>query len=255
MKRFVIAGNWKMNLNRYDVIKFFDSLNQKQKEIQYENITMIICPVFPLLYEAMIMARNTNILIGAQDVSSHKNGAYTGEVSADILDSISVKYCIIGHSERRQYHNETDDIIKEKWLQLRAHKINPIICIGETLQEREAEKTFDVISSQIEKIFNDMKLDKDEDCMIAYEPVWAIGTGKTATPEQAQEVHAFINDLLNKKYGTKRQYIPLLYGGSVKPSNIKDLLSQNDIDGALIGGASLVSDEYLQMINITGEIV
>ena len=249
MKRYIIAGNWKMNMTKEDVVNFFNNIGELP-----DNITKIICPVFPLI--PFVMEKSADqIQIGAQNVSEHDKGAFTGEVSASILKSIDVNYCIIGHSERRQYFNETDNLIKRKWMQLRSEIINPIICIGETLEERESGETFNVIKKQIVSIFEGVALEPGEDLMIAYEPVWAIGTGKTATPEMAQEVHAFIRKLLKDFYKEEANDIPILYGGSVKSSNIKDLLNQKDINGALVGGSSLDPIEFSKIINYAGELL
>ncbi|MCL2064460.1 MAG: triose-phosphate isomerase [Candidatus Cloacimonetes bacterium] len=250
MKRFIIAGNWKMHKTKEECDNFFDCLG-----ILSDNVTKIICPSFPLITIAEKKGREKNIKIGAQNVSEHAQGAFTGEVSAEIIHSIGVQYCIIGHSERRQYFNETDDLIQKKWMQLRKLNINPIICIGETLEQRENGKTIEVIKSQINQIFYDVELVNTEDLIIAYEPVWAIGTGKTATPEMAQEVHGYIRNLLCEHYWEKANDIPILYGGSVKSSNIKDLLIQKDINGALVGGASLLSSEYELMVKYASELL
>ena len=254
MKRYIIAGNWKMNMSKGEAISFFQNISQNKDLKKKDNVTAIICPVFPLLTLSQEAGQKVNILIGAQNVSNKEKGAFTGEVSAEILKSIEIPYCIIGHSERRQYYGDTDEVIKQKWLLLRNNSINPIICIGETLQERESGATFDVIKTQITAIFKEMDLTQPEDLIIAYEPVWAIGTGKTATPEMAQEVHKYIRDLMKELYDEKGCQIPLLYGGSVNPANIKDLLTQNDIDGALIGGASLKPTDFATMIQIAGEL-
>lgn len=187
--------------------------------------------------------------MGAQDVSSHKNGAYTGEVSAAQLRSLGIRYCIIGHSERRQYHAETDALIREKLLRLQENEIIPILCIGETLAQREQGSTKQVILSQLEGCFDEIEMPAGAEAVIAYEPVWAIGTGKTATASQAQEVHALIRDWLTSRFGSQTaQNIHILYGGSVKPDNIRELLAQKDIDGGLIGGAALQLDSYLAML-------
>ncbi|MCK9331034.1 MAG: triose-phosphate isomerase [Candidatus Cloacimonetes bacterium] len=255
MKRFIIAGNWKMHLNLLEMRSFFLNLQNNQCLFHHKDITKIICPVFPLIAEAINLSKGLKILIGAQNVSQYDKGAFTGEVSANILKSIETQYCIIGHSERRQYFKEDEEIIRLKWMQLRSENINPIICIGETLEQRENNETFNVIEKQLNGIFSDMDLKVNEDLLIAYEPVWAIGTGKSATPEMAQEVHKYIRKILNGIYGKNAEDIPLLYGGSVKSKNIRDLLSQKDIDGALIGGASLIADEFAEMTKIAGDLI
>jgi len=255
MNRFVIAGNLKMNMDLKEIQPYFHTLCELISEQKYAAITKIVCPVFPLLTIAMQNSIGTGIFIGAQNVSEHEKGAYTGEVSASILKSVNTPYCIIGHSERRQYFYETDKLIQQKWLRLRSQNIHPIICIGETLSERESDQTFAVIHRQMTDIFTNMPLQKTEDMMIAYEPVWAIGTGRTATPEIAQEVHTYIRKLLVDLYGQDAYNVPLLYGGSVKPANIKELLSMPDINGALIGGASLVANDFAQMIITAQELL
>ena len=252
MNRYVIAGNWKMNMTKEELYRFSYDLEQNHNDL-INQVQKIICVSHPLLSYAKDNLCEYGICVGAQNVSEHEKGAYTGEVSATILHSFHVKYCIIGHSERRQYFGDTDELVKKKWIQLRSAGINPIICVGETLEERESGKTFEVIKRQIESIFKGIELKAGEDMMIAYEPVWAIGTGKTATPEQAQEVHKYIRELLTEIYGKYSTSIPLLYGGSVKPENIKDLLEQDDINGALVGGASLDPKGYAMMIKVASE--
>ena len=258
MKSFVIAGNWKMNLNSDEVISFFRTYSEHISPISDEQslITKIICPMYPLIALALEHARGTGIQIGAQNVSQYDKGAYTGEVSANAIKSIGIPYCIIGHSERRQYFGDTDATIREKWLRLKAEKIHPIVCVGETLAERDSGDTFVVLKRQIQTIFKDMAwANEDEKILVAYEPVWAIGTGKTATTHIAQEAHQYIRTLLADFYGERAKDIPILYGGSVKPANIKDLLEMPDIDGALIGGASQDGKDFAQMVNITRELL
>ena len=254
MKRYVIAGNWKMNMTLTECEDFFSLVEKGERgglnsELRTPNSELkIICPPFPLIPIVQKKGSEKGILVGAQNVSEHPKGAYTGEVSAEILHSLGVQYCIIGHSERRQYYGETDEIIQKKWMQLRKFNINPIICIGETLEQRENGQTIEVIKSQIKQIFYNVELENNEDLIIAYEPVWAIGTGKTATPEMAQEVHGYIRNLLAEHYWEKAKDIPILYGGSVKSSNIKELLKQEDINGALVGGASLDPNEFTLLL-------
>jgi len=255
LKRYILAGNWKMNMKKIEVREFFNMVSGILQIDNAQYITKIICPTFPLIHFSLETAENTGIYIGAQNVSEHTKGAFTGEVSASILASLNVSFCIIGHSERRLYFNETDEVIKQKWIQLRKEKINPIICVGESLSERESGATFQIIEKQLNTIFAGMNLEPNEDLLIAYEPVWAIGTGKTATPEMAQEVHFFIKNVLFELLGDNSKAIPLLYGGSVKSSNIKDLLRQDDINGVLVGGASLDSNEYASMVKNIGELI
>jgi triosephosphate isomerase len=248
MRKKIIAGNWKMNLTVSEAIKFTKECNEYLKNNLPPNVVPIICP--PALYLADMRNISQELLkIGAQNVSEYNNGAYTGEISAEMLASIRIDYCIIGHSERRQYFHETDSIINQKLIKLIAQHIKPIICIGETLEERKAGHTKDIILRQLEGAFHGISISSD--MMIAYEPVWAIGTGLTATPEEAREIHAFIRNWLNiKADATIAEKIHILYGGSVKPSNIQALLEQNDIDGGLIGGASLDLSFFYEMIEI-----
>ncbi len=214
-----------------------------------ENTMMVICPSFPYLEMAVDYSRVDDededseemyYMIGAQDVSANDNGAYTGEVSAEMLESMDMDFCIVGHSERRAYHGETDQIVAAKVNKLLEHYISPIVCCGEVLAEREAGKQFDVVKKQITDGLFHLNANEFANIVIAYEPVWAIGTGKTATPAQAQEMHAFIRSLIAEKYGKEvADNTSILYGGSCKPSNAKELFANPDVDGGLIGGASL----------------
>lgn len=181
----------------------------------------------------------------AQNCAAEAKGAYTGEVSAEMIASLGVEYVILGHSERRQYYGETSQTLNKKMAQAYENNLTPIYCIGEKLEEREAGKHFDVVKAQIEEVVFNLTEEQFDKLIIAYEPVWAIGTGKTATSEQAQEIHAYIREVLASKFGSKAGNTPLLYGGSCKPSNAKDLFAKDDVDGGLIGGAALVADDFL----------
>lgn len=254
MRKIIIAANWKMNKNKADAISFIDDLLKFNDDYSAEKVIQLVCP--PNLYLDALNERclDTDIYIGAQNCSQYDNGAYTGEISVEMLNDLNLKYCIIGHSERRQIFNETNEMIYEKFCKLIDANITPVLCIGETLQEREQNLTFDVIQHQLSSIFNHSN-SIGHDFVIAYEPVWAIGTGKTASPEQAQEVHHFIRNWFETKYSADfANSISILYGGSVKPDNIKELLSQQDIDGGLIGGAALDIQSYKKMLSIAGEI-
>ncbi|MDD2650910.1 MAG: triose-phosphate isomerase [Candidatus Cloacimonetes bacterium] len=254
MRKIYIAGNWKMNKSCAETVLFLNSLIDFNNSYESEKIEQIICPPFIYLEKAKEITANSVIKIGAQNCSEQDNGAYTGEVSANMLKDIKVEYCIIGHSERREYYGENDKLIQSKYLKLKEHGIVSIICIGETLDERESGNTFEVIKLQLEGIFDGIDTVESDTFVLAYEPVWAIGTGKTATPEQAQEVHHFIRTWLKEKYNKQSaDSIAILYGGSVKPSNIKELLSCPDIDGGLIGGASLDNESYKDMLTIAKE--
>ena len=210
------------------------------------NTLLILCPPFPYLEMTSDYANDSYFMVGAQDVSSHEEGAYTGEISAAMLDSMDLDYCIVGHSERRQYHGESNAMVAAKVDQLLKHDIKPIVCCGEVLAERESEKQFDVVKQQIVEGLFHLSAEQFSNIVIAYEPVWAIGTGKTATPEQAQEIHAFIRNLIAEKYGKEvADNTSILYGGSCKPSNAKEIFAQADVDGGLIGGACLKAVDFL----------
>lgn len=210
------------------------------------NTELVICPPFPYLEMASEYGDESYFAVGAQDVSEQDSGAYTGEVSAAMLESLQLTYCIVGHSERRAYHHETDEIVARKVDQLLKYNLRPIVCCGEVLQEREEGRQFDVVKKQITDGLFHLSAEQFANIVIAYEPVWAIGTGKTATPEQAQEIHAFIRGLIAEKYGKEvADETSILYGGSCKPSNAKELFANPDVDGGLIGGASLKADDFI----------
>jgi len=249
MKRLVIAGNWKMHKTFEETDDFLEELSEfiDDQRDNLGKVDVIVCPPFVYLEMATDFADEREFFIGAQNVSEHEQGAYTGEISAAMLESLEADFCIVGHSERRKYHAEGDALINAKVKALQAHKVIPIVCIGETEQERAEGKTFDVLKRQFDGCFEG--IDAEQGFLIAYEPVWAIGTGNTATPAQAQEAHAFIRELLLKHFGEEiTNTIPILYGGSVTPANIEELMVQQDIDGALIGGASLDIAKFKAMI-------
>jgi len=248
MRNKVVIGNWKMNQNfseaeelAIDIAEGIEDLNLKTE--------VILCPPFPYLEMLTDLAEESPIGVGAQNCSEHENGAYTGEVSASMLASLDVNFCIIGHSERRKYFKETDAQLAEKVNQLLKHETCPVFCIGELIEERKAEKHFETVENQIKQGLFHLKSEEFESIVLAYEPVWAIGTGLTATPEQAQEMHAFIRKLIEAKYGTEIAYNTIiLYGGSCNAKNALDLFSQPDVDGGLIGGASLKKEDFLAII-------
>lgn len=249
MRQNIVAGNWKMNLSFDEADNLIEELVEKLEENELApNTRMIVCPPFPYLELCSDASVDSYFAVGAQNVNENDNGAYTGEVSATMLHSMELDYCIVGHSERRAYYGETDALIAKKVDQLQKYDITPIVCCGEVLEEREANRQFEVVKRQItDGLFH---LDKEHitNIIIAYEPVWAIGTGKTATPDQAQEMHAFIRGLLAEKYGKEvADEISILYGGSCKPSNAKELFANPDVDGGLIGGASLKSEDFFQI--------
>ena len=213
-----------------------------------KNTLMILCPPFPYLEMVSDYSNDSYFMVGAQNVNDNEKGAYTGEVSAEMLSSMDIEYCIVGHSERRAYYGETDAMIAKKVDQLLKHEIRPIVCCGEVLEEREAGKQFDVVKRQITEGLFHLSAEQFKELVIAYEPVWAIGTGKTATPEQAQEIHAFIRKTIADKYGKEMaDEISILYGGSCKPSNAKELFANPDVDGGLIGGAALQAEDFVNI--------
>ncbi|HJO95456.1 MAG TPA: triose-phosphate isomerase [Victivallales bacterium] len=243
-----IAGNWKMNKTATEAEKIITELKTKVSEFSGK-VNIAVCPAFTALDRAVKAACCTNIKIGAQDISEKASGAYTGEISAEMLLDLGVEYVIVGHSERRQYHAETDDEVSRKAKFALKSGLLPIICIGETLEEREADKTSQVITSQIRGSLAGLSSDEILKTTLAYEPVWAIGTGKTASPEQAQEVHKLIRSLLTELYSSDvAEKVIIQYGGSVKAGNSAELMSQKDIDGALVGGASLDAEDFRQLI-------
>ncbi|OQY37485.1 MAG: triose-phosphate isomerase [Candidatus Cloacimonetes bacterium 4572_65] len=254
MRNRIIAGNWKMNHNLEEAKSFISELTSSIADIKINGVELLIAPASLFLIPLKELSTNSVVKIGSQDVSSQEKGAFTGEISAGMLKSISSDFSIIGHSERRSYHKESDSLIREKLIKLYENDIRPIVCVGETLEQREAAITEEIVLTQLEGCFKDIDVPQHLDTVIAYEPVWAIGTGKTASPEQAEEVHALIRKWITDKYGVKcAQAICILYGGSVKPANIAELLSKENIDGGLIGGAALKVDSYLEMVKIANK--
>lgn len=246
MRDKIIAGNWKMNKNPEETKKFFMELNDLVKECNHK---IIICTPFIDLATAKEMA-GANIAIGAQNMHFAEKGAYTGEVSGKMLRECQIPYVIIGHSERREYFNETDESVNLKIKAAFQNELIPILCVGETLEERENGKAKEKILSQIRKDFQELEASKAEKVMIAYEPIWAIGTGKTASKEDANEACKWIRNEIKTLYGEEiSEKIEILYGGSVKSSNAKELFEMSDIDGGLIGGASLEPEEFAKIAN------
>lgn len=248
-RKFLIAGNWKMNKTAAEAVELASDLNALVTK--NKNVEIVICPPFTALCE-LTKLPISKIHLGAQNFYPAANGAFTGEISAEMLKELRVEYVIIGHSERREYFFETDKFVNEKVISAIANGLTPIMCVGETMQQREEGKTFDVIKQQITAGLENIDKTSAEKIVIAYEPIWAIGTGKTATPELAQEVHAFIRELLTKNFGLEiAKKIKILYGGSMKPENARELLNKRDIDGGLIGGASLKADSFNAIIAAT----
>ena len=249
MRKNIVAGNWKMNKKFDEADELVENIMNKLEEKELgENTLMILCPPFPYLEMCTDYSNESYFSVGAQNVNDNEKGAYTGEVSAPMLASMEVEYCIVGHSERRAYYGETDAIVARKVDQLLKNDIRPIVCCGEVLEEREAGKQFDVVKRQITDGLFHLDAEAFGQVVIAYEPVWAIGTGKTATPQQAQEIHAFIRGLIAEKYGKEvADNTSILYGGSCKPSNAKELFANPDVDGGLIGGASLQAEDFVNI--------
>lgn len=247
MRKKVIAGNWKMNKTNTEAVEMLAELKELVKGI--ENVGIIIGAPFTALSDAVKVVKGSNIAIAAENVYPKDSGAYTGEISPIMLKSIGVEYVILGHSERREYFKESDEFINEKVKAVLANGMLPILCIGEKLEERESGKTNEVTETQIRGGLKDLTAEEAEKVIIAYEPVWAIGTGKTATPEMAQETHKQIREVLVSMFGNKTaEKMIIQYGGSMKPDNAVELLAQKDIDGGLIGGASLKASSFAEII-------
>lgn len=243
MRRPFIAANWKMNKTISETQEFLSGFISAVEDVT--DVDIVIAPPFTSLSIAAEKIKGTNIILAAQDVFYEEKGAYTGKISPLMLIDIGCNYVIIGHSERRQYFHETDEIVNKKIKAAKKVGLKIIFCIGESLEEREGGKTFDVLQREIDKGLYETDT---EDIVIAYEPIWAIGTGKTATSEQAQEAHAYIRERLKILYGNKGDEIRILYGGSVTPENIDSLMACKDVDGALVGGASLKVDSFVRLV-------
>ena len=247
MRKKVIAGNWKMNMLPNEALAFIETIIPMVKNTENE---VILCVPYTDLFYSLLAAQNTNIKIGAQNMHFEENGAYTGEVSAQMLKCIGVEYVIIGHSERRQYFAETDEIVNKKIKTALKHELIPIVCVGETLEQRESGKTQEIITNQTRLALEGLNTDDVKKVIIAYEPIWAIGTGKTATSDDANNSIKNIRNEIAKLYGNDiAEEIIIQYGGSVKSSNAKELFNTSDIDGGLVGGASLKPDEFAKIVN------
>ena len=246
MRRKVIAGNWKMNMLPNEAMQFIEQLIPLVKDTKNE---VILCVPYTDLFYALLTAQNTNIKIGAQNMHFEEKGAYTGEISGKMLKAINVEYVIIGHSERRQYFNETDETVNKKIKAAFENGLKPIVCVGETLEQRENGKTEEIITKQTELALQGLTNEQVENTIIAYEPIWAIGTGKTATSEDANNSIKAIRNKIAEIYGQNvAEGVIIQYGGSVKSSNAKELFTMSDIDGGLVGGASLKADEFSKIV-------
>jgi triosephosphate isomerase (TIM) len=246
-RKLIIAGNWKMNKTVAEALDLVRSLKIELANVK--EVDMVVCPPFTALCEVSKAILDSNLRLGAQNMSEQNAGAYTGEIAAGMLKEFSVRYVILGHSERRQYQKEPDALIARKALVVHAASLKPIVCIGETLAEREAGQMEKVLETQVRGSLAGLNKEQMAETIVAYEPVWAIGTGKTATTAQAQEAHAFIRRVLGKMFDeTVARHVRIQYGGSVKPSNARELMSQLDVDGALVGGASLEARSFADII-------
>ena len=244
MRKQIVAGNWKMNTTPEQGVQLVKDI---LKNIGHActSADYIVCPPYTHLSEVVKIARGTAVQVGAQNCAEEAKGAYTGEVSAEMIASLGVRYVILGHSERRQYYGETSATLNKRMAQVYANDMVPIYCVGETLEERETGKLWDVVKAQIEEVVFELTPEQFRRLVIAYEPVWAIGTGKVATADQAQEMHAFIRKTLAAKFPEAAAKTPILYGGSVKPDNAAEIFAKDDVDGGLIGGASLKAEDFL----------
>ena len=247
MRKKIIAGNWKMNKLPNEAISFIEKLAPLVKDSKNE---VVLCVPYTDLFYALLTAQGTNIKIGAQNMHFEEKGAYTGEVSGEMLKSIGVEYVIIGHSERRQYFNETDETVNKKLKKALSVGLKPIVCVGENLEQRENGTAKDVVTTQARLALEGINSEEIKKVIIAYEPIWAIGTGKTATKEDANETIKWIREEIEKIYGKDvANSVIIQYGGSVKSSNAKDLFTMSDIDGGLVGGASLDAQEFSKIVN------
>ena len=245
-RKKIIAGNWKMNCTPAESEKLLKAILRKYKP--KKGVVAVICPPFTFIEKAAKILKNRKVLLGAQNASENENGAFTGEISTKMLKAGGVKYVIVGHSERRQFYGETDQIVNAKSRKVLETGLIPIICIGETLKQRESKLTETIVSQQLDGAIAGINEADLKKIVIAYEPVWAIGTGRTASPEMAQQVHKFIRDKLKLVNSNIATIVPIIYGGSVKPDNASALMSQPDIDGALVGGASLEADSFISIL-------
>ena len=246
-RKLIIAGNWKMNKTVAEALNLVGGIRRELNSVK--EVDLVVCPPFTALGEVSKAILDTSIRLGAQNMSEQNFGAFTGEICAGMLKEFSVRYVILGHSERRQYQKESDELINKKVLAAHAASIKPILCVGETLAERESGQMEAVLLSQIRGCVAGLTKEQMAETIVAYEPVWAIGTGKTATSQQAQDAHAYIRGLIAKFFDdTTARRVRIQYGGSVKPSNARELMSQPDVDGALVGGASLEERGFADIV-------
>lgn len=247
MRTAIIAGNWKMNKTVKEAVELVKELKPLVKDAKCD---VVVCPTYVCLPAVLEEVKGSNIKVGAQNMHFEENGAYTGEIAPKMLEELGVHYVIIGHSERRQYFNETDETVNKKVKKAFEHNLIPIVCCGESLEEREGNITEKVLEEQIKVGLKELSKEQVEKLVIAYEPIWAIGTGKTATDEQANETIGYIRNIIKSMYGEDvSNKVRIQYGGSVKPSTIKGQMAKEEIDGALVGGASLKAEDFSAIVN------
>jgi triosephosphate isomerase len=244
MRQVIVAGNWKMNASKETVNTLVMGILSGMSEVEAK---VIVCAPSPYMSQVEALITHSQLNLGAQDLNVNASGAFTGEVSADMIKDFGVQYVVVGHSERRSMYGETDQVVADKVRVALENNLTPLFCIGETLEEREAGNMESVVTRQIQAVIDLSGIDSFKNIIIAYEPVWAIGTGVTATPQQAQDAHAFIRSMLAQNNADIAQSTPILYGGSMNPGNAVELISCEDIDGGLIGGASLKAEDFLQI--------
>jgi len=252
MKKNMIAGNWKMNMLRHEARELTENIISGVADVEHD-LDILLAPPFTALDIVGGLIEGTRLKLSSQNVFWEDRGAFTGEISPAMLLDAGCEWAIIGHSERRGILGETDAIVKKKLNASLADSLKVIVCVGETLEEREQEKTIKIVQSQVKSALTDLELNDYSEFVLAYEPVWAIGTGKNATPEQAEQVHSAIREITGSIFGQESELIRIIYGGSVKPDNIKELLEMENIDGALIGGAGLNADSFVKIVKIAGE--
>mgnify|MGYP000203374192 FL=1 len=249
MRQKIVAGNWKMNNDKKASKQLIKGIKKSIKKLSLKNTRVIVAPTFVNLSSSVKAADNSKVEVVAQNMHQAKSGAFTGEISADMLKAIKIKTVILGHSERRTYFGETDELLAEKVNAVLENDLETIFCFGELLEDRKSDNHFSVVESQLTNALFHLEANAWKSIVLAYEPVWAIGTGETASPEQAQEMHAFIRSIIEKKYNKEvADAVSILYGGSVKPANAEEIFSKPDIDGGLIGGAALKAEDFSAII-------
>ncbi len=247
MRKPIIADNWKMNKTVPEALELVNGIKNVLRDIK--EVEIVVCPPATVLTEVAGVLQGSNIGLGAQNVYWEESGAYTGEISCLMLKEIGCRYVIIGHSERRKYFGETNISVNKKVKTILKYNLTPIVCVGERLEQRQANQTFEVVKDHVQGALKDIGAEEMKKIIIAYEPVWAIGTGRTATPDQAQEVHGFIRQLLKELHNQDvADIVRIQYGGSIKPDNIINLMAQADVDGGLVGGASLSLDSFVKIV-------